>query len=639
MATTTPPPPATIDTDVLIVGAGPVGLTLAYQLRLFSLPSSASPLSPPPFAPISTYLVEAHPKSVQDTFGRAVTFWPRSMELLSAMGLGDAIEQQCYAVRHSAAFDRHGAERKENGAWGFIEGISDTRYRFASVLRQKWVEEILRGKGAEVGVQVHAPHVFEGLRVDEEVAVGELGRVVATVRDRSDGGEGRVYQVRCRYLIGCDGSRTKVRGAAGIESEGSRTEDKWVRVDGVLDSTSMPKPRCYGAIESPLYGNVLWIPLDHGGTRLGYKFDPSRQALYAGSGLSERDIFIKESELCVQPFALRWKQVDWASVYSVGQRVAKSFFAHESVFLAGDSCHTHSSGAGQGMNAGVNDAANLGWKLALVLTGQAKRELLDTYNTERQVLARKLIRYDEGISELVSGRIPKGKGWEKWQGQEDPNVVLGRVLMEAKGFNTGLTLGYEGNAAVWNEKLQLKKEGLDEEVLVPAPARPGLRAPDVKVLLPALWDQVWLLKMIPNRARFHILTFVGRGEEAKRHLRSFKDGLERLLQPKSTMVVSKANGDGRHRDGTVKPSRDLPVRYVTILPEVVDNGWHELGFNPLGDVFYDDAGNAGKRYEIDFEDGTAFVVRPDGWIGARMDLGSETVASEVARYLEGLLVW
>ena len=74
-----------------------------------------------------------------------------------------------------------------------------------------------------------------------------MGRVVATVRDNSgvgNGGEGRVYKVRCRYLIGCDGSRTKVRGAAGIESEGSRTEDKWVRVDGVLESTTMPKPRC-----------------------------------------------------------------------------------------------------------------------------------------------------------------------------------------------------------------------------------------------------------------------------------------------------------------------------------------------------------------------------------------------------------
>ena len=149
----------TISTDVLIVGAGPVGLTLAYQLRLFSLPATPSSPTPPTYAPISVHLIEAHPKPQQDNFGRAVTFWPRSMELLSAIGLGDAIEQQCYAVRHSAAYDAKGQERKEHGAWGFIEGISDTRYRFASVLRQKYVEEIMRGKGAEVGVQVRDVYI------------------------------------------------------------------------------------------------------------------------------------------------------------------------------------------------------------------------------------------------------------------------------------------------------------------------------------------------------------------------------------------------------------------------------------------------------------------------------------------------
>jgi phenol 2-monooxygenase (NADPH) len=370
---------------------------------------------------------------------------------------------------------------------------------------------------------------------------------------------------------------------------------------------------------------------------LGYKFDPSRQALYDNSGLSEREIFIKESELCVQPFKLKWAQVDWASVYSVGQRVAKTFFADGCVFLAGDSCHTHSSGAGQGMNAGVNDAANLGWKLALVLTGRAKPSLLDTYNAERQVLAEKLIRYDEGISELVSGRIPKGKQWEKWQGEGDPNVVLGRILMEAKGFNTGLTLGYGKNSAVWKEDTELGSA----EVLIPAPANPGLRAPDVQVLLPALWEKAWLLKLMPNRAQFHILTFVGRGEQAKRVLRVFKDDIEeRLLHPPTAAKQSNglSNGTAVHVNGHSRPENNIPVKFLTILPEAKDNAWHELRFDPLGAVYYDDAGTAVKRYEANTDNGTVFVIRPDGWIGARFDLNESHAAAEVARYLEGLLV-
>jgi phenol 2-monooxygenase (NADPH) len=385
-----------------------------------------------------------------------------------------------------------------------------------------------------------------------------------------------------------------------------------------------------------LYGNVLWIPLDHGATRLGYKFDPSRQALYANSGLTEREIFVKESELCVHPFELKWAQVDWASVYSVGQRVAKTFFAHDSVFLAGDSCHTHSSGAGQGMNAGVNDAANLGWKLALVLTGRAKRSLLDTYNAERQVLAEKLIRYDEVISELVSGRIPKGTQWDNWQGEQDPNVVLGRVLMEAKGFNTGLTLGYQRNPAVWQDD----KDVRDEEVLSPAPAAPGLRAPDVQVLLPALWESAWLLKLMPNRAHFHILTFAGRGSIAKDLLRSFKEEVEQAIRPTRKTGINGMNGyTNGISHGVSRPASNnsLPVQFLTILPEKVDNGWHELGFDPLGKVYYDQDGAAGRRYKVDIEHGTAFIIRPDGWIGARFDLLEEDAGKLIGRYLEGLL--
>ena len=136
------------------------------------------------------------------------------------------------------------------------------------------------------------------------------------------------------------------------------------------------------------------------------------------------------------------------------------------------------------LNTGVHDAANLGWKLAGVLTGALKREVLETYDQERRPNAAKLIKYDEDVSVLISGRLPKG-----WTGNSEPGLALGEIFKEATGFNTGLTIGFGPNRAVWRNDESLN--GSAEEVhrsrsIIPAPAIPGYRAPDVQLLLPAL---------------------------------------------------------------------------------------------------------------------------------------------------------
>ncbi|KIX08971.1 uncharacterized protein Z518_00049 [Rhinocladiella mackenziei CBS 650.93] len=622
--------PVEVDVDVLIVGAGPVGLNLAYQLRRFSSP----PISPrPESAPITIHIVETHPKPVQETFGRAVTFWPRSMEILSQMGLAEQITQQCVAVRSSAAYDSTGTEVFGRG-WSFLEGIEDTRFKFASVLRQKFVEDSFRAELRKLGVEVSEMRKFVGLEVDDSVGVGGKGRVKARIFDSSAGeGNEREYMVKCRYLIGCDGSRTLVRGAAGIESDGDRTEDKWVRIDGVLKSTTMPKPRSYGAIESPIYGNVLWIPLDHGATRIGFALNEERRKMYKELN---QEAFVQEAQLSVKPFDIEYERVDWASVYSVGQRVAKNFWAKESVFIAGDAAHSHSSGAGQGMNAGMHDAVNLGWKLALVLIGVLKREILETYELERRPNARKLIKYDEDISVLVSGRLPKDRAGDK---SEDPNVVLGRILQEAKGFNTGLTIGFDPNIAVSREDDGDEgAEILAKRSIIPAPAIPGYRAPDVQLLTPALWEPVWLQTLLTNVARFYVLVFIGKSPQGKDSFMAMKSdvGKNKYLQDQRTSTP-KAETNGVHLNGSSAPMRPWPVDFITILPEKVGNAWFELGTDPLGKVYYDRDGEANQRYGVEIDSGVVFVVRPDGWIGARFPMAQKGLVDEIDAYLGRLL--
>jgi phenol 2-monooxygenase (NADPH) len=612
---------ADIEVDVLVVGAGPIGLNLAYQLRHFSSVPIADPLTT---NPISVHIIEALPKPTQEAFGRAVTFWPRSMEMLSQLGLGHPIMQDCFAVRSSAAYDTEGREVFGRG-WSFLEGINDTRYKFATVLRQKYVEDIFRAKLKRLGVEVAEHNKFLSLEVMEDVPIGEKGRIRAQVLDSSRGeGKQRQYTVSCRYLIGCDGTKTVVRGAAGIESVGSRTEDKWVRVDGLLKSTTMPKPRSYGSLESPVYGNVLWIPLDHGTTRIGFAMNEERRKLYDEV---DREAFIKEAMLSVAPFKAEFERVDWASVYSVGQRLAQRFWAQGSIFIAGDAAHSHSSGAGQGMNTGVHDAVNLGWKLAMVLNGALKPEVLETYDLERRPNASKLIKYDEDISILISGRLPPG-----WTGNKDPNAALGDIFEEATGFNTGLTIGYEPNMAIWrNDELKTDHNAeYKARSTIPAPAIPGYRAPDVQLLLPALWQPVWLHELTPNVAKFYVMVFAGNSQDSR----------EKFQTLRSTIVSSErfVIENTVTRDGTLDPNpRPWPVDFLTILPHRSDSVWTELGTNPLGNAYYDtDDGNFGRRYGVDSRAGSVFILRPDGFIGAIFPLSCQG-AEEIIVFFNRLL--
>src|SRR5205085_3344713 len=119
----------------------------------------------------------------------------------------------------------------------------------------------------------------------------------------------------------------------------------------------------------------------------------------------------------LHPYTLAVRDVGWWSVYEIGQRLCDRFDDAADaprVFIAGDACHTHSAKAGQGMNVSMADAWNLGWKLAAVLTGTARPELLHTYSQERQAVAKELIDFDREFSELFTGRAVDPEEFERY---------------------------------------------------------------------------------------------------------------------------------------------------------------------------------------------------------------------------------
>lgn len=559
--------------------------------------------------PNSVRIVEKHPKSDQDQYGRAITLFPRTSEMLDQLGLADALAQQCFACRTTVSYDRHGNEVKGRG-WHFMESMKDTVWDFALVLRQKYQEEIFRHVLTAEGVTLEAPVALTDVIVDESWPLGDY-RVTATLKD---GTTGKTSTVKCKYLVGADGGRSFVRRAFNIPFDGSSSEDKWVRVDGVIE-TDLPKPRSYCAIESPTHGNVLWAALDHGATRIGYAFTKDREKAYEDFNEAAA---VQEAIAAVKPFNLRFKQVDWWTVYVVGQRIARSFFTKGCIFLAGDACHTHSSGAAQGMNTGIHDAVNLAWKLSLVLRGHARPELLQTYEAERRPNVEKLINYDKDISRLMTMQLPLG-----WKGDPDtdPNEVLGVVMAEAATFSSGLGIGYEIDEMLsvpgswsWGSTNGAVASDLPGKSFDAVSA--GRRVPDVALQKPGTLESTRLHRETPNTGVFHIAIFAGRIEVTGTRLKEIYD----LLAGSSFFS-----------------DHSLPLSWLTISMSVGPSVVEVLGCTPLGKIFYDTAAVAHDRFGVQPDEGAVFVLRPDGWIGTSVRLAGSSVA-ELQLYFERFLL-
>jgi phenol 2-monooxygenase len=233
---------------------------------------------------------------------------------------------------------------------------------------------------------------------------------VELVRD-DPGHSGEVETVRARFVVGCDGARSKVRSALGLALRGDSANQAWGVMD-VLAVTDFPDIRRKAAIHSAQHGSALIIPREGGYlARLYIELDE----LAENERVADRNLTIESliaaARRILHPFTLEVKEVAWWSIYEIGQRLCDSFddvpdgAADErvpSVFIAGDACHTHSPKAGQGMNVSMQDSFNLGWKLASVLLGRCTPELLRTYSAERRAIAEELIDFDREFARMFS---------------------------------------------------------------------------------------------------------------------------------------------------------------------------------------------------------------------------------------------
>ncbi|OAA60072.1 Monooxygenase, FAD-binding protein [Cordyceps fumosorosea ARSEF 2679] len=561
--------------DVVIVGGGPVGLLMAYQLRRFG---------------VTACVMEQHDKETQDAYGRAIALFPRTTEQLDQLGLIEPMLQLGFACRSSVTY-KDGERVVPGRVWTFMENIKDTAYDFTLVLRQMYTEEIFRGKLESLGGSYYQTMQCIDFKVDESAPFNSHA-VTSTFVDKRTG---KRFQLKSKYLIGADGGRSFVRRHADIPFEGDTSEDQWIRIDGIVE-TDMPLRRSYGAIESKTHGNILWAPLDHGATRIGYAYTAEIAAKYP-DGVT-REVAEKEAIEAMKPFHVKFKEIHWWTLYTIGQRVAKSFAAKsERVFLCGDAAHTHSSGAAQGLNTGIHDAVNLGWKLALQIRGLTRRCVLDTYSPERMSAVQRLIDYDRDIATLMSCKWP---AWYDGDRSADPHLLLGDIFNEAASFNTGLGIAYAANA--------VNQTGGG---LVKLTVGPGSRPPDVQLRTPGTGQTVRLQQVTKNVGKFFVVVCIGDVTVTRPRLLDLREAF--------------ASGPLRNHEA---------VSWLTISPAVGCSPYEAIDMRPFGNMFYDPESEAHERLGVEVGEGAVLILRPDGLLGAA---GPIDGGAWIKGYFAGLL--
>jgi 2-polyprenyl-6-methoxyphenol hydroxylase-like FAD-dependent oxidoreductase len=351
-----------MDTDVLIVGAGPTGLMLANQLGRRG---------------VGTLIVDRHSGPSLQT--RALGVQARTMEIYSKLGI---IDRALELGKRGTGANIWAEGRKMARVPLGEAGQSVTPYPFILILGQDDNERIMGDKLRDWGMSVQWN--------TELVGIEQESRHVTAALKLPDGTE---RKITAAWVAGCDGARSAVRELSGITFPGAAYEHVFFVADTVVTGTMAPDEvnvylwRSGFHLFFPMRGEDHWRivgilpPTLRGGDDVTFEHVIPSLRGEAGAGLS-------------------FKTCTWFSTYRISHRSA-SRFRDRRCFLLGDAAHIHSPVGAQGMNTGLQDAYNLGWKLALVVSGQADAALLDSYEEERVPVARRLLSTTDRAFRLV----------------------------------------------------------------------------------------------------------------------------------------------------------------------------------------------------------------------------------------------
>ena len=610
------------EADVLIVGCGPAGLTLAAQLAAFP--------------DIRTVIVEQKPGPLQ--LGQADGVACRTMEMFEAFGFAHKVLKEAYWVNETTFWkpdDARGGDASRIVRSGRVQDVEEGLSHMPHViLNQARVHdfylEIMQRSPSRL-----VPHYSRRLigleRMPDALSDGASDHPITVRFERQDAGHphdgtGEVETIRARYVVGCDGARSGVRQSIGLALKGDSANHAWGVMD-VLVVTDFPDIRFKVLIQSAGEGSIVIIPREGGYlVRLYVELDK----LDVNERVSGRNITLEQLIAAAQrifnPYTLDVKEVAWWSVYEIGQRLTDRFDDLQPeevatrlprIFIAGDACHTHSPKAGQGMNVSMQDAFNLGWKLAAVLQGRSPASLLHTYSAERQAVAKELIDFDREWAAMLSAPVSAPVSATFSAIDSAPSTKDGsqvqRYFVQHGRYTAGTATYYQPSLLTGASTYQYLAKGL--LIGTRFHSAPVVRMGDGKLLQ--------LSETLTADGRWRLIAFAGQGDDAGPA--SPVGGLCRFLAESPQSPLKRFTPAGADVDSVLDVRAVFQQSHhtlaVTALPELLFPRKGRYGLRDYEKAFCalaDEGQNASQNIytlrRIDRQHGCLVVVRPDQYI-------------------------
>jgi len=389
-----------VNTNVLVVGAGPVGLAMAVELARYGVP---------------VRVVEKAPQRTDKS--KAIVIWSRTLEMFDRMGCSTSFLSEGFKV--TGANIVAGDERI---AHINVDGVASP-HPYALMVPQSDTERLLDDHLSTYGIKVE-----RSVELTDFVAGAE--GVVSTLR----GPDGQEQTFESAWLIGCDGAHSTVRHLLGMEFVGETMPSNWILADVHLSG-----------VPNPDDVDVAW---HSSGILVTFPIVPPRYRVIADvgdsqSGEAPQDPTLEEVQAILDqrgPGGVTASNPIWLAAFHINERKVAAYRAGR-VFLTGDAAHIHSPAGGQGMNTGIQDACNLAWKLALVCRGVCAPEpLLGSYSPERTAVGDMVLK---GAGRVTTLAIMRGSIKQSIRNHIASLVFgLSAVLKKAADVMTELSIGY-----------------------------------------------------------------------------------------------------------------------------------------------------------------------------------------------------